>query len=132
MNIEEYRDYCLSVKGATECMPFGENILVFKVMDKMFTFATLRPKNGNFWADMKCAPDKAEELIEQYGDIFWGPFSDKKHWITVYLEGDVPDKLIKELISHSVEEVIKKCPRKNRKNIGPCFKMKKQNCDLVF
>ena len=78
MNIEEYRDYCLSVKGATECMPFGENILVFKVMDKMFTFATLRPKNGNFWADMKCAPDKTEELIEQYGDIFWGPFSDNR------------------------------------------------------
>ena len=114
MNIEEYRDYCLSVKGATECMPFGENILVFKIMDKMFTFATLRPKNGNFWADMKCAPDKAEELIEQYGDIFWGPFSDKKHWITVYLEGDVPDKLIKELISHSVEEVIKKLSKKKQ------------------
>lgn len=117
MNIEEYRDYCLSVKGATECMPFGENVLVFKVMDKMFTFATLQPKNGRFWADMKCAPDKAEELIEQYRDIFWGPFSDKKHWITVYLEGDVPDKLIKELINHSVEEVIKKLSKKNRKNI---------------
>ncbi len=63
---------------------------------------------------------------------FWGPFSDKKHWITVYLEGDVPDKLIKELISHSVEEVIKKLSKKNRKNIEPCFKMKKQNCNLVF
>ena len=95
MNIEDYREYCLSVKGATECMPFDEHTLVFKVMDKMFTFATLRPKNGRFWADMKCNPDKSEELIEQYEDIFWGPFSDKKHWITVYLEGDVPDKLIK-------------------------------------
>ena len=114
MNIEEYRDYCLSVKGATEFMPFGENVLVFKVMDKMFTFATLQPKNGRFWADMKCAPDKAEELIEQYRDIFWGPFSDKKHWITVYLEGDVPDKLIKELINHSVEEVIKKLSKKKQ------------------
>lgn len=114
MNIEEYRDYCLSVKGATECMPFGENVLVFKVMDKMFTFATLQPKNGRFWADMKCAPDKAEELIEQYRDIFWGPFSDKKHWITVYLEGDVPDKLIKELINHLVEEVIKKLSKKKQ------------------
>ncbi len=114
MNIEEYRDYCLSVKGATECMPLGENVLVFKVMDKMFTFATLQPKNGRFWADMKCAPDKAEELIEQYRDIFWGPFSDKKHWITVYLEGDVPDKLIKELINHSVEEVIKKLSKKKQ------------------
>ena len=90
MNIEDYREYCLSVKGATECMPFDEHTLVFKVMDKMFTFATLRPKNGRFWADMKCNPDKSEELIEQYEDIFWGPFSDKKHWITVYLEGDVP------------------------------------------
>ena len=104
MNIEEYRDYCLSVKGATECMPFGENILVFKVMDKMFTFATLRPKNGNFWADMK-----------------WGPFSDKKHWITVYLEGDVPDKLIKELISHSVEEVIKKLSKKKQEEYRTMF-----------
>lgn len=43
-----------------------------------------------------------------------GTFSDKKHWITVYLEGDVPDKLIKELISHSVEEVIKKLPKKKQ------------------
>lgn len=70
MNIEDYREYCLSVKGATECMPFDEHTLVFKVMDKMFTFATLRPKNGRFWADMKCNPDKSEELIEQYEDIF--------------------------------------------------------------
>ena len=127
MNIEEYRDYCLSVKGATECMPFGENILVFKIMDKMFTFATLRPKNGNFWADMKCAPDKAEELIEQYGDIFWGPFSDKKHWITVYLEGDVPDKLIKELISHSVEEVIKKLPKKKQEEYNAKYQEAEQD-----
>ena len=44
MNIEEYRDYCLSVKGATECMPFGENILVFKVMDKMFTYITTKER----------------------------------------------------------------------------------------
>ena len=58
MNIEDYREYCLSVKGATECMPFDEHTLVFKVMDKMFTFATLRPKNGRFWADMKCNPDR--------------------------------------------------------------------------
>ncbi len=37
MNIEDYREYCLSVKGATECMPFDKHTLVFKVMDKMFT-----------------------------------------------------------------------------------------------
>ena len=45
MNIEELREYCLS-KGATECMPFDEDTLVFKVMGKMFTYTGLRPKNG--------------------------------------------------------------------------------------
>ena len=53
MNIEELREYCLSVKGATECMPFDEDTLVFKVMGKMFTYTGLRPKNGEFWANMK-------------------------------------------------------------------------------
>ncbi len=57
MNIEEFREYCLTVKGATESFPFDEHILVFKVMDKMFTFASLRPKEGRFWANMKCNPE---------------------------------------------------------------------------
>ena len=115
MNIEEYRDYCLSIEGATECTPFGEYTLVYKVMGKMFTFAPLRPKDGRFWADMKCDPEKSVELMEAYNDIYFGSYSDKKYWITVNLEGDVPDKLIKELIDHSVEEVIKKLFKKKRK-----------------
>lgn len=87
----------------------------------MFTLLHYDQRTEISWADMKCAPDKAEELIEQYGDIFWGPFSDKKHWITVYLEGDVPDKLIKELISHSVEEVIKKLSKKKQEEYRTMF-----------
>ena len=57
MNIEELREYCLSVKGATECMPFDEDTLVFKVMGKMFTYTGLRPKNAEFWANMKWDPE---------------------------------------------------------------------------
>ena len=98
MNIEEYREYCLSIKGATESFPFGENTLVYKIMDKMFTFAPLNPKDGRFWADTKCDSTKSTELMELYNGIAFGPFSDKKHWITIYLESDVPDSLIKELI----------------------------------
>ena len=44
MNIEEYREYCLSIKGVTESFPFDEHTLVYKIMDKMFTFAPLNPK----------------------------------------------------------------------------------------
>ena len=112
MNIEELREYCLSVKGATECMPFDEDTLVFKVMGKMFTYTGLRPKNGEFWANMKCDPEKSTELMEKYNGIFFGHHSDKKYWISIYLESDLDDKLIKELIDHSVEEVIKKLPKK--------------------
>lgn len=83
MNIEEFREYCLTVKGATESFPFDEHILVFKVMDKMFTFASLRPKEGRFWANMKCNPEKSVELMECYDGILFGYLSDKKYWITV-------------------------------------------------
>ena len=114
MNIEELREYCLSVKGATECMPFDEDTLVFKVMGKMFTYTGLRPKNGEFWANMKCDPETSTELMEKYNGIFFGHHSDKKYWISIYLESDLDDKLIKELIDHSVEEVIKKLPKKKQ------------------
>ncbi len=114
MNIEEFREYCLTIKGATESFPFDEHILVFKVMGKMFTFASLRPKEGRFWANMKCNPEKSTELRERYEGILWGYYSDKKYWITVYLEEDVPDNLIKELINHSVQEVIHKLPKKKQ------------------
>lgn len=111
MNIEEFREYCLSVKGAEECMPFDDQTLVFKVMGKMFTFVSLQPWEGRFWANLKCNPEKSVELREEYTDIFFGPYSDKKYWITVYLEGGVPNTLIKELVNHSVSEVIKKLPK---------------------
>ena len=70
MNIEEYREYCLSIKGATESFPFGENTLVYKIMDKMFTFAPLNPKDGRFWADTKCDSTKSTELMELYSARF--------------------------------------------------------------
>ena len=112
MNIEEYREYCLSIKGVTESFPFDEHTLVYKIMDKMFTFAPLNPKGGRFWADTKCDTARSAELMEQYNGISFGPYSDKKYWITIYLESDVPDSLIKELINHSIEEVVKKLPKK--------------------
>lgn len=111
MNIEQFREYCLTVKGAEECMPFDDQTLVFKVMGKMFTFASLQPKDGCFWANMKCDPARSTELREEYAGISFGYYSDKKYWITVQLESDVPNALIRELINHSVDEVIHKLPK---------------------
>lgn len=114
MNIEELREYCLMVKGSSECFPFDETTLVFKIMDKMFAYIGLEPKDGDFFVNMKCDPDRAVELREQYEGVRPGYHTSKLMWNSVYLNSDVPDLLIKELINHSVDEVIKKLPKKKR------------------
>jgi predicted DNA-binding protein (MmcQ/YjbR family) len=111
MNIEEAREACLSIKGTAETFPFGDDVLVYKVMDKMFAYMGLDPKDGEFWLNMKCDPERAIELREYYSGIIPGYHSNKKHWNTIVLESDVPDALIVELIQHSVDEVIKKLPK---------------------
>lgn len=114
MNIEEFRVYCLSIKGSSESLPFlGHNVLAFKVMDKMFAYIPLDPKDGIFKADLKCNPEKSVELREKYDGITETDFKTPL-WNLVTLESDVPDNLIKELIQHSVDEVIKKLPKRKR------------------
>ena len=115
MNIEELRDYCISIKGATESFPFfDKSILVFKVMEKMFAYTDLNPKDGQFKVDLKCNPEKSYAFREQYEGITHGTHTRSPLWNSVYLSSDVPDKLIRELITHSVEEVIKKLPKKKQ------------------
>jgi predicted DNA-binding protein (MmcQ/YjbR family) len=69
MNIEEFRQYCLSKKGVTEEFPFGPDTLVFKVMGKMFALTNL---DGDFSMNLKCDPDMAMELREQYPAVLPG------------------------------------------------------------
>lgn len=115
MNIEDFRNYCLAIKGATESMPFIDpNIVVFKVMGKMFAMLSLTPKDGVFKADMKCDPEYTLELRDKYEGIGPGHVPSTLLWHRIILESDVPDKLIVELIEHAVAEVIKKLPKKRQ------------------
>jgi len=115
MNIEEFREYCISIKGSSESFPFlSDTVLVFKVMDKMFAYIDIAPKDGKFNASMKCDAEKSVELRERYEGIKGGTHTKSFLWNTVYLDSDLPDSLIKELIDHSVSEVIKKLPKKKR------------------
>lgn len=114
MNIEEIREYCLSIKGATESLPFiGNDVLVFKVMEKMFAFIALEPKDYVFRVNLKCNPDKSIELRDRYNGVSSTKFN-PLHWNAVAIESDVPSKVIQELIQHSVEEVINKLPKYKR------------------
>lgn len=114
MNIEELREYCISVKGATESFPFDENTLVFKVMGKMFTYVGLEPKDGIFKVNMKCNEERSADLREKYQGIERCIHTTSLTWNVVCLGSDVPDDLIKELISHSVDEVIKGLSKKKQ------------------
>lgn len=114
MNIEELREYCLGVKGATECFPFDDTVLVFKIMGKMFAYIGLEPRDGRFMVQLKCDPDRSVELRERYEGVTTGHYASTLLWNGVLLESDVPDELIRELILHSVDEVVRKMTRKMR------------------
>jgi predicted DNA-binding protein (MmcQ/YjbR family) len=109
MNVEDIRDYCLSLSGTTEGMPFGDSTLVFKVKGKIYALLNL---DGDLSINLKCDPARAIELREEYPSVQPGYHMNKQHWNTVYIDGSVPVKRIKEWIDHSYELVGK--GKKNR------------------
>jgi predicted DNA-binding protein (MmcQ/YjbR family) len=116
MNIAQYREICLSVKGAEESMPFDDDTPVYKVMGKVFAYYGLTPKDGRFVVNLKCDPERSAELREKYSGI-GKPIhtGDTLKWNSVYLESDVPDALIRELTYHSAEEVVRNLPKYKQK-----------------
>lgn len=112
MNIESLRAYCLQKKGVSESFPFDEEVLVFKVLDKMFALVSLRKKP---WAvNLKCDPEKALLYREEHGQITPGFHMNKKHWNTVQFEAGLSDKLVKHLINHSYDLVVSKMTKKHK------------------
>ena len=111
MNIEEFRNYCLSKKGVEETFPFGEDTLVFKVKGKMFALTGLDSHPAT--ANLKCNPERAIELREEFdGLIIPGYHMNKNHWNTVELERNLPHELLIELIDHSYNLVVKSLTKK--------------------
>ncbi len=111
MNIEEAREYCLAKKGVTEGLPFGPDALVFKVLGKMFATLSM---GTDTQMNLKCDPEKAEELRAQYPYIIPGYHMNKKHWNTVVFEGATDDRLVEELIDHSYDLVVAKLKKADR------------------
>jgi predicted DNA-binding protein (MmcQ/YjbR family) len=108
MDILEYRQYALSFVGVTECTPFDDDTLVFKVMGKMFTYAPIADFR---WFNVKCEPDRAVELRERYAEVVPGFHANKTHWNTVRTDGDLADDFLKQQILRSYELVAAKLPR---------------------
>ncbi len=118
MNLETYYEYCISKKGVTEHFPFDQDTLVFKVGGKMFALSSLRQwEKGTPSVNLKCDPERAQELRAQYDDVKPGFHMSKIHWNTVAINQSVPDNLIKEWIDHSYELVFKSLTKKQQNEI---------------
>lgn len=114
MNFEDVRQFCLSQKGVTESFPFGEDTLVFKVMDKMFCLGGLEPP---FSINLKCDPEKVVELREQYEYVLPGYHMNKKHWNTIDLDQHVNQDLVEEWILDSYNLVVAGLTKKAKKEL---------------
>ena len=115
MNLEQFREYCLSKPSATESTPFGPDVLVFKVGGKMFALAALDevPTTVN----LKCDPDLALDLRDRYEQVEPGYHMNKKHWNTVEIETGIPDVELRKMIDHSYELVVRTLPKVKREEL---------------
>ena len=104
MNIEQIREYCLKKKGVTEEFPFDEETLVFKVAGKIFLLASL--ESIPLQINLKCDPEKAFELREEYEGVQPGYHMNKKHWITILIDGTDPITKLFEWIDDSYSLVV--------------------------
>ena len=113
MNIQQLYEFCFIKKGVTEHFPFDEDTLVFKVGGKMFALTSLKDwENENAGINLKCDPEKAIELRSEYEAVNPGFHMSKTHWNTIHFNGDVPDKMICELINHSYDLILKSLTKK--------------------
>ncbi len=112
MDIESFREYCLSLPDVTEWMPFGPDVEVFKVSGKIFTITPL--DTGDFRFNVKCDPALALELREQYEGVLPGYHMNKQHWNTIIPDTEIPDRLLKEWVRHSYDLIVDSLPKKKR------------------
>ena len=104
MTYKQVEKYILSMPNAKLDYPFGEDVAVYKVKDKMF--ALIQEKKQPVQLSLKCDPLLAQTLRERYESVLPGYHLNKKHWNTIILSGQLSWEEIKDLIRHSYDLVI--------------------------
>ena len=112
MNIEEIREYCISLPGVTEGFPFNDTALVFKVAGKMFALLDLSEDSRGI--SLKCDPELAIELRELHPEVTPAWHFNKQHWNGVDLQGSISNSQLKEWIDHSYTIVVASLPKSKR------------------
>ena len=116
MHLDELRDYCLAKKGAWEDQPFGPDALVFKVRKKMFAITNL--ERMPVGVGLKCDPNQAPLLRDQFEGVTTGPYLNGKHWNLVLLQSDVPADAIRRFVDASYALVVAGLTKKEREALA--------------
>lgn len=116
MNLEAFRKYCLQKRHVEESLPFDDSTLVFKLNNKIFALLSLKEESNS--CNLKCDPERAIELREEYSGIVPGFHMNKKHWNTVAFNGDVSDQLILDLVDHSYELILHSFSKKIQEELN--------------
>ena len=121
MDIEQIRDFTLSINGVTEDQPFGDDLIAFRIESKIFLCLwlggnegldkiTTRLEDSQPRCVVKLTPERNEELREQYSAVTPAWHWNKKHWSDVYYE-QLDENLVKAWIKESYDLVVSKLPK---------------------
>jgi len=119
LSLETFRKYCLNKKGVTECFPFDDETLVFKVNSKMFALTNIN--KDLLEINLKCEPFMSEDLRRDFYAITPGFHMNKKHWNTIIIDGSISDEKILFLVDLSFELVYNKL-KKSEKEVLENYK----------
>ena len=108
MHIEDFRDHCLGLPGATEETPFGPGTLVFKVGGKIFALTDIDTFGS---VNLKCDPARAVELREAFEFVRPGFHMNKKHWNTVLIGTGAADAQVRVWATDSYQLVAAALPK---------------------
>ena len=111
MDIEFFREYALKKKCVSEGQPFGDDVIVYKVLNKVFMLMNFETP---FQISLKCDPELAIELRERYPAVKPAYHMNKTHWNTIDIDGFVPLKEILEMIDHSYELIVSRFTKKEK------------------
>lgn len=118
MNVEDFREYCLSLPQVDENAPWTEpqyqSLVTFTVGGKWFALLDVDKK----FCDLKASPEVIAEMQERYEAAFPAWHMNKSHWLGVRLGADMPDDVIKSLLKAAYDLIVKSLPKSKRTDLG--------------
>lgn len=112
MDKKDIEQYLSAFRGAESSFPFGPEVLVYKVMEKMYALVSQEENPAR--VTLKCIPEDGALLVSQFESIIPGYHMNKKHWITISITNELPKELLMDLMDTSYDMIVAKLTKKNQ------------------